>query len=295
MINSSAGKWARVAIGLLLGAILLYLSMGGVALAEVWRVVRYLRWSCLSIALGLTLLSPLVRGWRWRELYGGKAPGFWLLVRAVASGQTLNFAVPFRSGEIARVFMVRGRKLDTAGTIAFEKLLDAGFFAALCLVLPFVWAVPKWLEGPRKWVIIMAALYVAVIFALVTVVPRVSRFSRIVRIPPLGKIPFLVATTLFLGVSGALVNDQVSRSLHIEMPFIAAVVLLVILQAGIAVPSTPGKLGVFQYLAVLGLSLFDVDRALAFGLVLHFLVFLPTALMAALLVIFSKEKTVAGA
>jgi uncharacterized membrane protein YbhN (UPF0104 family) len=296
MINSDAGKWARFIIGTLLSALLLYLAMRGVAFSDAWHIMSNLRWSYLNYAFGLTLVSPLVRAWRWKKLYDGEAPGFWLLVRAVAVGQTLNFVVPFRSGEVARVFMVGGRKLDTAGTIAFEKLLDAAFFAALCLVLPFVWAVPKWLDGPRESVIIMAAVYIAVVAAFVLVIPRVSRFPRLVRVPRLRSIPLIVAATLFLWISGVMVNDFVLRSLRIEAPFMAAVVLLVILQAGVAIPSTPGKLGVFQYLAVLGLSLFSVGHApaLAFGLVMHLLVFLPTAVMAALFLVFSKEKSSTG-
>jgi uncharacterized membrane protein YbhN (UPF0104 family) len=296
MINSSAGKWARIIIGTLFSALLLYLAMRGVAFSDAWHTISELRWSYLHYAFGLTLVSPLVRAWRWKQLYDGESPGFWLLVRAVAVGQTLNFVVPFRSGEVARVLMVGGRKLDTAGTIAFEKLLDAAFFAALCLVLPFVWAVPKWLEGPRESVIIMAAVYIAVVAAFVLVIPRVSGFPRLVRVPRLRSIPLTITATLFLGISGVMVNNLVLRSLHIQAPFMAAVVLLVILQAGVAIPSTPGKLGVFQYLSVLGLSLFSVGNApaLAFGLVMHLLVFLPTAVMAALFLVFSRQKSGAG-
>jgi hypothetical protein len=274
----------RVAAAIAGGALLFYLAMRGVAWSEAWRVMREMRWPAFSLALTLVAISPFVRAWRWRELYEGSAPGFWLLMRAVAAGQTLNFVLPFRSGEVARVVMVEGRRLESAGTIAFEKLLDAAFFATLCVLLPFVWVVPQWLEAPRESVTIMALGYLTVVILLALVAPRISRLPRIVHIPPLNKVPLLAGTTLFLGLSGVLVNNWVLKALQIQVPFMAAVVLLVILQVGVAVPSTPGKLGVFQYLAVLGLSLFKVEHApaLAFGLVLHLLVFLPTAIMAGL-------------
>ena len=53
-----------------------------------------------------------------------------------------------------------------------------------------------------------------------------------------------------------------------------AVFLLVVLQAGVAVPSTPGKIGVFHYLCMIGLSVFGVPPTvgLAYGLTLHALV-----------------------
>jgi hypothetical protein len=50
--------------------------------------------------------------------------------------------------------------------------------------------------------------------------------------------------------------------------------LLVVLQAGVAVPSTPGKIGVFHYLCMIALSVFGVPAtiSLAYGLTLHALV-----------------------
>jgi hypothetical protein len=46
---------------------------------------------------------------------------------------------------------------------------------------------------------------------------------------------------------------------------------------GLAVPSSPARIGVFHYLCVLSLSVFGVEAslALAYGFVLHFVVVLP--------------------
>ena len=57
--------------------------------------------------------------------------------------------------------------------------------------------------------------------------------------------------------------------------------LLFVLRVGAAVPSSPGKVGVFQYLCVLALSVFSVDRtlALSYGVVLHLVVFTPMILL----------------
>ena len=79
--GSSAGKWARVTLAILLAAILFYLASRGVSLADAWQVMRAMRWLEMSAALALTVLSPVVRAWRWQELYTQDAPGFWLLSR----------------------------------------------------------------------------------------------------------------------------------------------------------------------------------------------------------------------
>jgi glycosyltransferase 2 family protein len=292
MNKSSIWKWMKMTGAALLGVSLFYLAMRGVGFFNAWHIIQEIHWPYMVASLLVVLASPLVRAWRWRALYEDGAPEFWILVRAIVVGQTLNFVIPFRTGDVARVFIAGGKKIESAGTLVFEKLLDAGIFAALCLLLPFIWVVPGWLEGRRMWVIGMSAAFLAAIVVLARILPRHFNFSKIVRIPPAKKIPMLAATTLFLGISGVAVNNLVVRALHIDAPLVASVVLLVILQVGVAVPSTPGKLGIIQYLSVLGLSLFGVGKAvaLAFGLVLHILIFLPPALMAALFFLFGRKE-----
>jgi hypothetical protein len=61
------------------------------------------------------------------------------------------------------------------------------------------------------------------------------------------------------------------------MDWLGALLVLVMLQAGLAPPSTPAKLGVFQALCVAGLGLlgYDVAAGLAYGLALQWVVMLP--------------------
>ena len=58
---------------------------------------------------------------------------------------------------------------------------------------------------------------------------------------------------------------------------VGALLVLVVLQAGLVPPSTPAKIGVFQALCVasLGLLGYDVAASLAYGLVLQWVVMLP--------------------
>ena len=61
------------------------------------------------------------------------------------------------------------------------------------------------------------------------------------------------------------------------VPFWASLLLLVVLQIGTSVPSSPGRIGVFQYLVILTLSIFAVDRNLALGysVILYLAVYAP--------------------
>jgi glycosyltransferase 2 family protein len=77
-----------------------------------------------------------------------------------------------------------------------------------------------------------------------------------------------------------LTNYLVLRALAIEIPAIAALLLLLVLQIGISLSSVPATIGIFEYLCVLALAVFAVDDtvALSFGVLLHMLVLLPTVL-----------------
>jgi hypothetical protein len=76
-------------------------------------------------------------------------------------------------------------------------------------------------------------------------------------------------------------NVLTFRALDLRLPWTAAGLLLAVLQAGISVPSVPGRIGVFQYLCILTLGLFGVSEAagLSYGILLQAIVFLPTTLL----------------
>jgi N-acetylglucosaminyldiphosphoundecaprenol N-acetyl-beta-D-mannosaminyltransferase len=76
---------------------------------------------------------------------------------------------------------------------------------------------------------------------------------------------------------GILVNYIIFFALGLSPSFTAALFLLVVLQVGIAVPSAPGKLGIFQYLCILALAPFGVGKsnALIYSVLLYLVAFGP--------------------
>jgi uncharacterized protein (TIRG00374 family) len=87
----------------------------------------------------------------------------------------------------------------------------------------------------------------------------------------------LLGWSVLVWALAAMTNYVTILALGIRVPFLAALLLLAALHLGVAVPSSPGRVGVFHYICVLSLSLFSVDRSLALscGLVLHLIVFMP--------------------
>jgi hypothetical protein len=79
-------------------------------------------------------------------------------------------------------------------------------------------------------------------------------------------------------------NYVLFRAFDLELSVGAALLLLTLLHVGMAPPSSPGRLGVFHAITVVGLQAFDVDRAvgLAYATVLHATVYGPQILLGSL-------------
>jgi uncharacterized membrane protein YbhN (UPF0104 family) len=302
----------RRALALAAGVLLLWLALRGTSWVDVWRVVARTDRPLLAMSIAAAMAATWLRAWRWRRLLapGGSRVGTLAFWRIVLIGQTLNIAVPARAGELARVYLgaeaAARSKVHVAATIGMEKLLDAVTFLGLAAAIPLVVAVPAWLTRARDLLGIATALALAAAFVIAIASDRV--LAAVDRLPlPRG----LSATWLrpaaealqqlrSLRAIGTLSLQSVAiwaaaltppllllRALHVDVPWTAAVVLLLVLQLGTAPPSTPGKVGVFEYLCILGLAPFGVERdeAVAFGLLLHAVAYVPPLVLGSALIV----------
>jgi hypothetical protein len=90
-----------------------------------------------------------------------------------------------------------------------------------------------------------------------------------------------VAWSVPLWLSHVFNNYATARALALPMDWRGALLVLVVLQAGLAPPSTPAKIGVFQALCVASLRLLGHDLAagLVYGFVLQWVVMLPPLIL----------------
>jgi len=88
---------------------------------------------------------------------------------------------------------------------------------------------------------------------------------------------------MLLGISGWIVAGGMDITLSL-----AQVVLLMLATVFVAtsVPALPGAIGTFEVAMVYIMGFFDVDRSIAFpyALVMHLLLFLPSSIMAVVLI-----------
>ena len=201
----------------------------------------------------------------------------------------------------------RSRAL-TLGTIAVEKWLDILMLLLLVLLVPVFVALPPWFRDSEVSLVIFATACLGVALTLsysrdrlLTLVEWVSRFlpegwrARIHRATSLALSSLDVLRSPWVGLKlqgwslliwtlSILVNYTVLLALGLSLSLAAAVFLVVVLEVGVAVPSAPGKLGVFHYLCTLALGVFGLEKgaALGYAVLLYFVVFGPPALLGTL-------------
>jgi uncharacterized protein (TIRG00374 family) len=297
----ATGAW--IAAGILLAAFFLYLSLRGIDWHQVGRTIAAAEWSRLAVASALGVLALFMRALRWRLLLTAGGPvdvasAFW----ATAAGYFGNNFLPARAGELVRTVMISARTtLDAPFVLATalsERVADAIALViitgAVLLVVP---APPGWmagaartfgtigvaaaavlallplLEAPVRAAIARAPLPHALQPRLLAAIEQGLRGMRGFHSMP--RLAGFLALTVAIWCVDAFGTVLAAAALGFEMPLAVAFLLIAALGVATALPSTPGYVGIYQFVAVTVLTPFGFTRsdALAFILVVQALSF----------------------
>jgi uncharacterized protein (TIRG00374 family) len=258
--------------------------------------------SWIAVGLGCIAGTLVAKALRWRSLFPrASAVRFWDLLGALLVGQLVNTAVPVRMGEVARASSLAGVRPSSAYTVATivaEKLIDGVLLGLLALATLSLAPMPT---GILRSAAVLVAISLAILFAWLVVASArgerlldrlaggrldwLARHGRepitMIRRLPRGRVLLrLVAWSLVAFGLGALANYACLRALSLEVDWTAAMAVLVIGQLGGAVPTSPGRIGVFQGLCVAALAPYAVTRqaAISFGVLLYLLAILLPSL-----------------
>ncbi len=269
------------------------------------------------VATLLNLASVPLRTVRWRLMFHAPhIPPFGRLTAALLIGQAVNVLSPARLGDLARATLAdTGGTAYALGTLMVELILDLLMLVASVLFLLLVGlersvaTLPAWWRGSEQALLVaggaaLAATAVVVIGRrrLAHVLERLAarwRHPAIQRVVTWAKqlllsldtlgqtsrlLPVLLCSVLIWILYGA-VNYTLLGAVGERPSVLAAIFLLIVLQIGVAVPSSPGRIGVFHYLCVQALIVFGIGgaNALSYAFILHLIsVILPVAMGAAL-------------
>ncbi len=308
-LYSYGARVAWIVVSLVVSVAAAWLAVREVQWSDVIQfIARADRWWLLA-ALASVLLTMLAKSLRWRALFVPRPRGVLMrdLFAATVIGQMINIALPMRAGDVGRAAII-GRpglsRMTALATIAAEKWVEmaAAFVLALGLLPFMVW--PDWARSSLDVVgamVVMGllglgglALFRRPIAALArrvenahlpVIAARLMEWMRrawqglaALRTP--GAAASVGGWTVLIWTLGALTNWLVGRALNLPGPAVMWAFVLLVLQVGVAVPSSPGKIGVFELLTLLALAPFGVqgEAALAYAVVLHVLVIGPIIL-----------------
>jgi hypothetical protein len=293
----------KLIIGVALGAVLVYLSMRGIDLQQVFDGFKQIRLDYTLLFLLIAFLVSVLRSVRWGLMLGPLERVSQLSVFSVSCvGFLAIVALPARLGELARPYLITQksdiRMTAALGTIVAERVCDSlAVLAIFSVMLFFVPFLPPWLLRSAVFVSVPTIGFLILMIALI--VKRdaaLKALAPLIRLLPAGialkiegmlhhlidgfgifKDARLLLGVLLLSVLVWMVNAvaifAMFQAFSWPLTFTAAAVVMIVLLIGIAMPAAPGFIGNWHYACILGLMLFGIPKAdaLTFAIVYHFL------------------------
>lgn len=296
-------KAFQLSVGIACSLLFLWLAFRKSDLTQVAAILKTTRVELVLLSLAVSVGALYLRSYRWK-LLGTRYAGvpYRHFFRATTMGLMLNTFLPFRTGDLFQgYFIARTSKLPqsyTLSTVFMERLTDVISPALMLVIGSFFIALPSQISLPRLAVIcaVVAGAIVAVIVLRGKFVAFLSRFlherhsatvahlldNMVTALGFFRDRQFLTRVLpLTLGnwfVLSAVSTFLILRSLDIPITFLQAYLVLSVSVMSVAIPSSPGFVGTWEFFCVLALGIFGIDRerALSYALLSHILNFLPT-------------------
>lgn len=299
--NSRVSQIARMVLGAAASIGLGWLVLKGMDWQKVAEAYRGFPISMGLLGVLAFFASISLRAFRWRLLFIKEKVTFSQLFLVQNAGIGLNNLLPVRvlSEPVQVALLVRRYGVNTATAIATlitEHLMD---IIANAVLLGIGVLLFEQLRGYSIQLAGAAILGVVSVMALLLFargarrVPIVGRFAVVRRFADavailqksrlrlLGSLVTTFGQWVCLGLSGWFVAQGLGMSLSLAtmiVLFLAAVFFTS------AAPSLPGAVGTFDFAVIQTLDLFGIDKttAIAFALVMHVILFLPSTVIALL-------------
>jgi uncharacterized membrane protein YbhN (UPF0104 family) len=255
------------------------------------RAFRAVEWWWVAAAVGINLLSVIVRASAWRVVITQAIPSPWpsrrLVFSAFCVGLLANAVLPGRVGELARVGIVSrhirraGAWATIMGTVLAHRVFDVIVAVGLVVYVLYTARIPDW---ARPGLAVVVGVGVGVLLASVLLARRHHRpvadglgpVRRLLRMgrhglavlrrptPALGALVFQLLgwTAQLFAVWAAF------QAFSIEAPIAAAALVLVLMNLVTVFPFWPGNVGLLQAAIALGLLSYGVSypHGFAYGI-----------------------------
>ncbi len=309
----------KLLLGIGLGFVLIYFSVRGIDFNETLTHLKKVHLGYAGLSLFFIILMQALRSYRWGVILQPMEKISQFTLFAVTSvGFLAIAAIPARIGELARPYLIAKKssiKMSSAlGTIIVERVLDSLAVLTMTFAVLMLQDLPSWMIKSGILFFIVTMLVIACMIGLILRRERAIKIiDRILRRLP-GKPTQKVNHVIHHFIDGFQVITDVKRLLYLlllsavvwlvdvaaiytlllafsfNLPVLAAFVVMVILIAGIAIPTAPGFIGNWHYACILGLSLFGIAKpeGFSFALVYHFLSMIIVIILGVIFLPFNK-------
>lgn len=292
----------KLLFGVALAIVLIYFSVRDIDFNETLSHIKSVHLGYAALSLFFIVLMQVLRSYRWGVILQPlEKIDQWTLFTVTNVGFLAIAAIPARIGELARPYLIAKKsriKMSSAlGTVVVERVLDSVTVLTMTIAVLMLYDLPPWMIRSGIVFFIVTMLIIACMIGLVwrrdSAVQIIDRLLR--RLP--GRLAQKFNDVIHHFIDGFQVIADVKRLLYLlllsavvwlidvaaiytlllafgfTLPILAAFILMIILIAGIAIPTAPGFIGNWHFACILGLSLFGIAKteALSFALVYHFL------------------------
>lgn len=278
-------------------AVLLFFSLRGIEWERVGRLIGSAKVQYVALVCVLVSTALLLRAARWRVLLQAEAEvrlstAFW----ATSAGYFGNNFLPARAGELVRTFMISAgtslSKTFVLTTALSERVADAIVLVTIsaAVLLTMDSSRPGWLADAARPFAALGLCGVAAIALL----PKLSRlWHGLLRRTPVperfrSKLEHVldhvlmgirsfhdtrrlfrfIGFTIVIWLLDATGTVMGGKALGVPITFPMAFLLISGLGLGSALPSTPGYIGIYQFVAVSVLMPFGISRTDAIAYIL---------------------------
>lgn len=309
VINKTFTKTSgvRTLIGLVISIIAIGVVLSMTDMSQLWLALQRAQYSMVSLGYIATLIWLSIRTVVWRTLLQDQTK-YGDTFFAINEGYFLNNLFPLRLGELGRSFLLARKSnlefIEVFSTVLLERIIDVGFAAGLLLATISFVIGASW----AKQAALLAAIGVCSGFiilytlanyrenVLARLKPSVTRWGRTANFLLRQFESFLNGITVLKDknrivrvIFWMVLNWGVAffqfflfmRAFFPKSEPVWAAFSLAVVALGIAVPSSPGNVGVLELAMVWALSFFQADTSTstALAVTVHFSNFIITTIL----------------
>ncbi|HEX4414795.1 MAG TPA: lysylphosphatidylglycerol synthase transmembrane domain-containing protein [Lacipirellulaceae bacterium] len=303
-------KWLLGLFGLAVSAVAIALIASKIEWQETVTQIKLAGLRLPLILVVLYMATFPIRALRWQCMLPPGTISFFTALKGVIVGFAGNNFLPTRGGEFLRMeYLYRKAphigRITAISSVLVERMLDGLTLLAILVVALNASHIDitehSWLRRLRY--VALTVFGLACVGSIVIRVwgGRIAALLRRTHLAPLHwaatmierfhvaaeflGFNFHTLATVVLGVcvwmvEGALIVIACRHYGLGTQSVVAGYMTLAIVNFGLLIPSSPGNVGVYQYMTILALALFGVshETALALGIVVHACVYLPITL-----------------